>query len=104
MLTGLPGAGSTHPRRWSRLKSQNWLLGRRAVVKGVPGSGALMGGANCKMLEDTGLVEDLRGAEMPERGDRLLRLREDVVFRSCGTRRSHRDSEAMGRIVSAAGV
>ena len=39
MLTGLPGAGSTHPRRRSRLKSQSWLLGRRAVVKGLPGTG-----------------------------------------------------------------
>jgi len=57
-----------------------------------------------KMLEEGGLVEEPRGAEGLERGDRLRNLREGGVSRARVMSRSHCDPEARGRIVSFCGV
>ena len=67
-------------------------------------TGALMGSAHRKMLEEGGLVEEPRGAEGLERGDRLRNLREGGVSRARVMSRSHCDPEARGRIVRFCGV
>ena len=63
-------------------------------------TGALMGSAHRKMLEDGGMVEDPLREEVLERGHRLRSLRADGVFRSRVMKRSNRDPAARGSFAS----